>query len=490
MDVTVAAGVIKISVMEVFMKHLIQDILRGKNLEGNLKKYKDLAVSAYMEYAALELTFSAYTMVQELVEEKPDLAQKEGDIAAGILQALGMLGSGSADDGALIRQMQGLRQEITDKMDLFTCYTDRLLVYEYVLNRMELKFLPEKELNKRLADFDEDLYMQQLSEYLFSDRDQGVIREKVHLVLGQIPVHMTRSKFSQRVSEALTLYRDGDRMALDDFIYMIRTAAMVYEPARYVGEYPDFEDILHRLASAEYTGMTEDAYQELTGLLEEGARRIHEITDFYYSLQKVVNGIYAICLLHTYQGAENKLLRACRSIWVCLAKKEYRDEMLEPLEGRIEDQIERTSYLETVLFDIKNSRQTELAELGMTRFFEDIAAVANLLSDSLFIDLERVAKGEKADAAYVRERTEELLGELMQKLGEVSRPVKRAIMGQVLEKLPLMSGRPEEIQEYIQVNLMGCQDKAEKCVVMMILKDLMREEYTMSAWEAGNDSLV
>ena len=251
---------------------------------------------------------------------------------------------------------------------------------------------------------------------------------------------------------------------------------MVSEPAKNVGEYPDFEDILHRLAAAEYTGMTEDIYHEMTALLEEGARQIHEITDFYYSLQKVVNGIYAMCLLHSYQETDNKLLKACRSIWVCLAKKEYRDEMLEPLEGRIEDWIEKTSYLETILFEIKSSYQAELGISGLTGFFEDIATVANLLSDSLFINLEQAAKGEKADAAYVQKRTEALLEELVQKLSEVSRPVKRAIMGQVLEKLPLMFERPEEIQEYIQVNLMGCQDKAEKCVVMMILQDLMNEE--------------
>ena len=41
------------------MKHLIQDILKGKNLKDNLKRYKNMAVSAYSEYAALELTFSA-----------------------------------------------------------------------------------------------------------------------------------------------------------------------------------------------------------------------------------------------------------------------------------------------------------------------------------------------------------------------------------------------------------------------------------------------
>lgn len=462
--------------LEVVMKHLIQEIHKGKNLKINLEKYRDMAISSYGEYAALELTFSAYTMVQEILEEKQEMVEKDKDILEKILQALGEIGSGSATVNAIITLMKDLRQEITDKMDLFTAYTDRLLVYEYVLNRMELKFLPEKELNKKLAAFDEKTYMQRLSAWLFSDRNQSILHDKIRMVVGQIPVHMTKSKFSQRVSEAMTLYKDGDMGALENFIYMIRTAAMVYEPARYVGEYPVFEDMLQWLSTADYASMDEDMYHEALGILEDGARQMRDITDFYYSLQKVVNGIYAICILQNYRDLESRHVKECRSVWESLAEKEYRDEMLEPLEGQIEELIEKTSYLEAVLLEIRSSYKRELKDFGLTEFYDDLFIVTNLLSDSLFVNLEQAAGEEKADAAYVQSRTEELLAELVKKLGEVSRPVKKAIMGQILEKLPLMFGKTEEVQEYIQVNLMGCQDKAEKCVVMMILWDLMQEE--------------
>ncbi len=40
--------------------------------------------------------------------------------------------------------MNHLRDEITDKMDVLTAYTDRMICYEYVLNRMELKYLSRK----------------------------------------------------------------------------------------------------------------------------------------------------------------------------------------------------------------------------------------------------------------------------------------------------------------------------------------------------------
>ena len=60
-------------------------------------------------------------------------------------------------------------------------------------------------------------------------------------------------------------------------------------------------------------------------------------------------------------------------------------------------------------------------------------------------------------------------------MNEVTRPVKRAMTGQILEKLPMLIQSTEEVEDYIRVNLLGCQDKAEKLIVMSMLSDLMRE---------------
>jgi hypothetical protein len=458
------------------MKKLIHEIHEGKNLPANLRVYKDMAVPVYNDYASLELTFSAYTMVQELEEEKQEFAAREKDVVDTLLGALREMSEEKADYGKIILLMQKLRQDITEKMDLFTAYTDRLIVYEYVMNRMELSFQTEKELNGQLALVDEEQLLQKIMIWLFSDKDQSVVREKLRLVIGQIPVHMTKSKFFEKIGEALTLYKDGDKSSLDDFIYMIRTSAMLYEPSAHVGEYTELEEVLAELENTDFSSVTKERYEQLAQMLEKGAHYVHEITDFYYSLQKTVNGIYALCLSMPYASDTSKLVNACKSIWRCLANKEYMDEMLVPLEGRIEPYVEKTSYLESVLFEVKSVYKEEMRECGLTSFFEDFSLVANLLSDSLFIDLDKVQKNEKADASYVKECTAKLTDELSGRMSRVSRPVKRAIMGQVLEKLPMMFQKSEQVLEYIRVNLFGCQDKAEKLIVMSILTDLIREE--------------
>ena len=48
-------------------------------------------------------------------------------------------------------------------------------------------------------------------------------------------------------------------------------------------------------------------------------------------------------------------------------------------------------------------------------------------------------------------------------------------MSKILEKLPMLYTKSSEVDEYIRLNLFGCQDKAEKYVVIKILQDLMQE---------------
>ena len=63
-----------------------------------------------------------------------------------------------------------------------------------------------------------------------------------------------------------------------------------------------------------------------------------------------------------------------------------------------------------------------------------------------------------------------------QKLTQVSKPVKRAIMGEVLEKLPMVFKSQDEVMETIRTRLFGCRDLAEQAVVVDLLNDWMRQE--------------
>ena len=413
------------------MKKLIHDIHKGKNIKENLKHYSELAIRTYADYGTLEMTFSAYTLLDEEVYGDSYSGEKQ-EILQRVKRALGTLGEENCDYAALMEEMKKFREEITGKMDLLTAYTDRMICYEYVLNRMELRYLPEKELAAKLAMFQEEEYMKMLQAYLFGSKDEKVTLDKLRLVMGQIPVHMTKGKLFERIGETLTLYQDGDQSALDSFLYMLRTSAMLYEPEQYVGQYLELERTVDELEQADYENLTQKQYEKLATLLENGAKEIHEITDFYYGVQNVVNGIYALCIILPYDTKGSRIEKAGKEIWSHLAVGDLREEMLTPLEGCIEECVEKSSYLESVLYEIRSSYRTELEETGLTELFRDFVLVANLLSDSLFIDLSVGEEEKKVDSSYVHRCTNELLDELSEKFSQVSRPVKRAIMGQIL----------------------------------------------------------
>ncbi|MBO5488408.1 MAG: hypothetical protein J5972_00715, partial [Eubacterium sp.] len=117
------------------MKNIIRELQKGKNVPDNLKKFVVVAMETNQAYSGLELTFSAYTLVEEMQEEKQELAVQEKESLQCLLTGLRQLSEAGGVDETLMEEMKQLRTVITDKMDLFTAYVDRLICYEYILNR-------------------------------------------------------------------------------------------------------------------------------------------------------------------------------------------------------------------------------------------------------------------------------------------------------------------------------------------------------------------
>lgn len=110
--------------------------------------------------------------------------------------------------------------------------------------------------------------------------------------------------------------------------------------------------------------------------------------------------MYALCLMVPYQEKESRLVRGCRQVWVSLARKDYRDEMLEPLEGQIEDRLERTSYLETVLFDSRDSYRAELEALELTGFLK-MPPLWRTFSQTACLSIWRLPPGKKKQMRHM-----------------------------------------------------------------------------------------
>lgn len=261
--------------------------------------------------------------------------------------------------------------------------------------------------------------------------------------------------------------------SLDDFIYIVRSAAMLQKvPEQNKDEISDF---LEELQDTDFTALTKETFETMCKELENVAHYILHMTDFYCQLQKVVNSMYALCLASCHKREESPLYLHCRDVLIEVAKGSLREDGLVKLEGKIETYVEKISYLEAVLFEIKQSHKKIIDELGKGEEFDTFAKIANLLSDSLFIDMEDFGKYDTVDAAEEAKKVNELTTELSDYLSTLSKPLKKAVMATVLEKLPVDFSNTGEIETYIRTNLYGCQNPAEKKAALMELREWMDE---------------
>ncbi len=458
------------------IRKLIKDIDRGIQLRKNLPAYAQVLSDTYLDYAAIELTFSAYMLSEIILDDivATEVETKWYDQVKELLAEL-LTSTNKEQLQEVIESIKNVRNQITAIMDGFTSYTDQLICYDYVLKRMRLDYVPKEEELEKVKGIREDEFMQQLMTYLVGNRDQSMVRDRLQMLMGEIPVHLTKQKLLEKVQEALSLYQGSDRASLDSFLYMLRSAAMLHRADATGATHETIRAFIRKMHQYDFSEMTTETYVEITQEFEQISDEIMALTDYYFALQKVVNGIYALALARVHNSQESVITKDCYEILSRVVKDGLDDSGLVKLEGKIEECVEKSGYLEAVLFQIKESSKELLDELQLQRAFDDYAAISTLLSDSLFVDLEHIQSDEVVDKAMLKEVYGAFSEELSEALKEMKRPVKKAVMAALLEKIPVDFSNTTEIEQYIRTNLFGCQDFSEKGMVLLELTERMEE---------------
>ena len=100
--------------------------------------------------------------------------------------------------------------------------------------------------------------------------------------------------------------------------------------------------------------------------------------------------------------------------------------------------------------------------------------VLKLASNSIFVELSCEAITEPVDEVYMKRTETELIKEFDELLSSQSQIVCRAIMGNVLSKLPVFFNNKDEVMEYIGNSLRNCKDASEKNASAELLFEIMQ----------------
>ena len=69
--------------------------------------------------------------------------------------------------------------------------------------------------------------------------------------------------------------------------------------------------------------------------------------------------------------------------------------------------------------------------------------------------------------------SDELTVEIKEHLKKSSRMVRRAIMANTIDKLPVFFNSPQEVAEYVTMSLEQCDDEAEKYASKQLIMEMM-----------------
>ncbi len=461
-------------------KILLSDILQKKDLEASLPKYSNFMMNSEYEYSIIKLALNYYTMKEIIDEEEVDgFIVDNMKVINNILEKNIIDKEFSGDEYEKnITKINSIRNDIITKMKVLTAYTDTLQIYEHVLNRIEYG------ITKEIKEVDIQVLSNEVLQYLFCENDNVVINSKIQLVLGQLPVRMTKSRFYDEIGTALAIYNGSDVEALNDFVSVIRTTAMLEIPTGYDTEYPEIYSFICELKNLDYDNIDKEEFNRLVSKLAIEAERITNIVTNYLQLVEIINDVYIILLAIPYytnntEGASigEAIIKGVNNAFNNNSSvSEDMDELLVKLEGCQEALYEDIMVFEGILFDIRMEHEDVIKAIMLEKVFESLYIMEKLLSSSLFIELsENKNENHVVDNSLIMCARDELVADFTTLFKANSKLVNRSIMATVISCLPIFFNNQQEIMDYIYYSLSHCNNDSELMAVSELLKDIMQE---------------
>lgn len=466
------------------IKEFVHNINKGKNLDENIPLYKNMLSDVYNQASLLYITMEYYVLYELLQEKKGEenayLQEVIGVVNQVVSTAFSEERLRDEKRQELLELLRTTRTDVIGKMKILTMYTDKLSIYEHVINRIELKYGAE------IATADVDVFVQKVCQYIFSGKDNVVINESIKEVLAELPVRMARSKYFQLIEDSLSVYKGSDKSAVDRYIYMLETSAMLYEPEGADQYFVEIKEFTERLDKMYFSALSEPEFHMVCEELQEKATFISEVADFYVSIQSVLNHLY--CYLSslnrqdftdTSDVACVDIIRGVSSLFAEGSWKEIPEEISDKLvqtEGKLEKLAENLLQLESVLMDVCIGKKEKLEELGLATDFRKLEVVSQLISVSgTFVEFEEEKQDEMADETYILEQTGKLLAKLKEQFSQNEICITRAVIAATISKFPVFFTSSEEVEEYVRESLERCTDDAERQASMNVIASIMED---------------
>ncbi len=469
------------------IKHICKDIQQGRQLEVAIPQLFNQLSNHYLAYANVRLAMHYFSFYEMFCDDEntwsKDALKTMEQLNVIIKDYILQKQNGEAREKA-IHMIDDIRKDNTKHVDALTAYTDLFQIYEYVINRVEYRF------KGAVEAVDEEELAKEILRYIFDSEDNVIINDKIKEIIGQLPIRVTKQKYFELIKSSIDAYLGSDTTTLEAFLYMIRTSAMLYSEEGLQEIYPKLWENKSELSQISFKDITEEDFHKALIRLQAATLMLETETTVFIGLQEITNEIYTLLLCAPYAGmvesdsenAEKTAINIIAAINQEFENKQKNDpsedllEMLTELEGIQESMYYEQAIMEDALFEIKERQNTLTESLMLNQLLQVLLRSQDLLSNSLFIDFDKLQSLEEVtDEDRIYEEKKALIQDLTNLFEQSDRMVTRAVMANTINKIPVFFNDHKEVMDYVLYSLERCTDEYEKAACIEIINDIMAE---------------
>lgn len=378
-----------------------------------------------------------------------------------------------------VEKVDDFRNRILLDAEKVGAYIDCFAIYDYVLKRLDGRFSDEGiavEPDRKMVDA--------MMRFVVSAKENMERNQRIKMLLAELPMRFTRSKFFSMIRQAMAVYEGADRRTLEQALATLKREALLTLPQGMEEGHGELSRLLRNLEEADYRNLDEDKLSGLWEVFHESQDILFDLSTDRMDLMQMVNDFYVMCLAGQdilMDSQEKEEFHALVSaVTGRLELKDYAlpEELMRrlivPLEGRQEACYEAWSRFE------HTDAQVLLGKEACAQDKETLMKVGRLLSTSIYASLKPEETPEEEGILLSRKAVEEMCQPFCDELEAdwKRRPkcVVRAMMAHLLSKLPMFFLTSDELREFLSGCLSSCTDAAEKSASIEEIQKIMEME--------------
>ena len=476
------------------IRNCVKELGKGNNVEVLLPEYVEQYMQLNNSYSKIKMMmeyYMFYETISEGINPYIDSAKEIAEALHTIVEEFFEKENTEEKAELLAEKLLALRKDVVDRMQVLTAYVDCFVVYEYILNRVQYRFEDQEMMPE------DSLFARDLVNFIFASQDNVTISDNIRFALGQLPMRMTRSRYFELIRDSISVYKGSDKSSLDSFLYMFRTNAMLYRDDNMEKYFTEFVPVIKELAELDYENIDRKTYEIYAEKIRVNASKLNDVSDLYMQLGQLLNDMYGICATGKYaeecegNDAASLVIRGINALFM---EKEsdvwkhseettveteeeklfWMGEQFASIEGKQENLYESMNMAGAALEEIIESQKDVIASMGLATKFSTLRKLFLLTSNSIFAELEEKALEEKVTESMADEAASQLIAECKELFQGKSRMLRRAVMANTLEKMPVFFTTAQEVADYVMNSLSQCDDMAEKYAAKQLLLEIMR----------------